>query len=67
VALLLPGRTGAAEAAVRRFERFSTLSAVKQHRVGSVEDAAAFTHGPSVLGLVDRLHRELARLGVLSR
>jgi iron complex transport system substrate-binding protein len=65
VVLLLPGGAGAAEAAVRRFQRFTTLTAVKNQRVGFVEHAAAYTHGPSVLGLVDRLHGELVRLGAL--
>lgn len=65
VSLLLPGRSRAAEAAVKRFEHFTTLTAVKHGRVGFVSHAAAFTHGPSVLGLVDQLRAELSRLGVL--
>jgi ABC-type Fe3+-hydroxamate transport system substrate-binding protein len=51
--------------AIARFQRFSTLRAVRSGRVGSVEDEAAFSHGPSIVGLVDRVHGELVRIGAL--
>jgi ABC-type Fe3+-hydroxamate transport system substrate-binding protein len=51
--------------AIARFQRFTSLRAVRSGQVGSVEDEAAFSHGPSIVGLVDRLHRELVRLGAL--
>ena len=41
------------------------LRAVRSGRVGSVEDEAAFSHGPSIVGLVDRVHGELVRIGAL--
>jgi ABC-type hemin transport system substrate-binding protein len=63
VVLSLLGPRGAETA--RRFERFTTLSAVKNRRIGRLEDAAAFSHGPSVVGLVERLHQELVRIGAL--
>lgn len=59
----LPGRPKAA--ALRPFERFSTLRAVRAGRVGSIEHVAAFSHGPSIVGLVDALRAELVRLGVV--
>ena len=51
--------------ALARFQRFSTLRAVRSGRVGSVEDEAAFSHGPSIVGLVERVHGELVRIGAL--
>jgi ABC-type Fe3+-hydroxamate transport system substrate-binding protein len=58
-----PGRPK--QRAIGRFQRFSTLRAVRSGRVGSVEDEAAFSHGPSIVGLVDRVHGELVRIGAL--
>lgn len=67
IVVLVAPSPGAAKArsAAARFARFTTLRAVRSGRVGSVEDAAAFSHGPSIVQLVDRLHAELTRLGAV--
>jgi iron complex transport system substrate-binding protein len=46
------------------FERFSTLTAVQKQRAVRIESPEAFANGPRILPLVDRLHAELARLGL---
>jgi ABC-type Fe3+-hydroxamate transport system substrate-binding protein len=46
------------------FEAFSTLKAVQQHRVARIETDEAFANGPRILPLVDRVQRELSRLGL---
>jgi len=58
-----PGRDPLA--ARRKFERFPTLTAVRDGRVGSIEDPAAFSHGPGILSLVARARGELERLTVV--
>jgi iron complex transport system substrate-binding protein len=65
VVLLRPDPDRAPARARQQFERFPTLSAVRAGRIGSVEHPAAYSHGPSILELVDRLHAELLRLGAL--
>jgi iron complex transport system substrate-binding protein len=65
VVLLRPDPERPALRAPQKFERFPTLSAVRAGRVGSIQHAAAFSHGPSILELVDTLHAELIRLGAL--
>jgi iron complex transport system substrate-binding protein len=65
VVLVHPDAGRPQQRAVTRFQRFSTLRAVRSGRVGSVEDQAAFSHGPSIVGLVDRVRGELVRIGAL--
>ena len=54
-----------ATAARQRFDRFPTLQAVRERRIGSIEDPAAFSHGPGILALVRRIRAELERLEVV--
>lgn len=65
VILLRPEPERDRAAVLQRFERFPTLQAVRERRIGSIEDPAAFTHGPGILGLVGRLRAELERLKVV--
>jgi iron complex transport system substrate-binding protein len=62
-----PGARGAENAVARSsFARFPSLTAVKNGRVASIEAPEAFANGPRILSLVDRLHAELVRLGVVA-
>lgn len=63
VVLRRPSASGAP--ARSGFERFSTLKAVNAGHVSVLLAPEAFANGPRILGLVDRLHAELVRLGVL--
>jgi ABC-type Fe3+-hydroxamate transport system substrate-binding protein len=65
VVLLRPDPGRDAEGARRKFDRFPTLTAVRDGRIGSIEDPAAFSHGPGILALVGRVRGELERLKVL--
>jgi iron complex transport system substrate-binding protein len=63
VVLRRPSPSGAAGPS--GFERFPTLKAVKDGHVSVLLASEAFANGPRILNLVDRLHAEFVRLGVV--
>jgi len=50
---------------VTSLSRFTTLRAVRASKIELLEAPEAFANGPRILGLVDKLHASLRRLGVL--
>lgn len=63
VVLTRPDKKPSSEAA--GFARFPTLRAVKERRVALLSTAHAFANGPQILTLVDELHEQLRRLGLV--
>jgi ABC-type Fe3+-hydroxamate transport system substrate-binding protein len=64
-AILVLARPGPQRSALGGFERFPTLKAVKGGKVAVLRSEDAFANGPRILNLVDQMHAELVRLGVL--
>jgi iron complex transport system substrate-binding protein len=62
IVIVLSVKKAAAEQLRADWSRLSVLSAVKNSRVSAIEAPEAYANGPRILGLVDRLQAEIARL-----